>query len=79
MPGKPGGRTAEIPRQQPPVPSISSPTGRSNIAFLPIGGGSNQQVTSGSSASQATVPSFSAQDPNNVTFMTVKSIYNIIG
>jgi hypothetical protein len=44
-----------------------------------MGGGSNQQVTSGASASQATVPSFSAQDPNNVTFMTVKSIYNIIG
>ena len=70
---------AQVPRQSTSVPSIPSPTGRSNIAFLPMGGGSNQQVTSGASASQATVPSFSAQDPNNVTFMTVKSIYNIIG
>lgn len=69
----------QVSKQSATVPSIPSPTGRSNIAFLPIGGGSNQQVTSGSSASQATVPSFSAQDPNNVTFMTVKSIYNIIG
>ena len=63
-----------------PTPSIPSPTRRGNIVPLPIPvGGGAQQVSSGSSPNQASVPRFSSEDPNNATTMVVRAIYNIVG
>lgn len=72
--------SAQIAQTSPQIPSIPSPTGRSGIGGVvpfPIGG--QQQVTSGSSASQPTIPGFSAEDPNNTNIMTIKAIYNLVG
>ena len=71
---------AQIAQTKPTTPPIPSPTGRSGIGGVvpfPIGG--QQQVTSGSSASQPTIPGFSAEDPNNTNIMTIKAIYNLVG
>jgi murein DD-endopeptidase MepM/ murein hydrolase activator NlpD len=71
---------AEIAQKSVPTPSIPSPTGRSNITMLPlIAGAGPQQVSSGTSPNQAPVPNFSSEDPNNMTMLTVKAIYNMVG
>jgi len=73
--------SAKIARTPVSAPSISSPTGRSGIGGivpLPMGGG--QKVnTSSSGAGQTKLPFFSSEDPNNMTMMVVKGIYNVVG
>ena len=63
-------------------PPITSPTGTGNIEFLDLrGGGGQQQSVSGGgdgSGEEETVPSFSSQDPNNMTTVMVKSIYGLV-
>jgi len=71
---------AQIAQKPIATPSIPSPTGRSNITMLPlIAGAGPQQVSSGTSPNQAPVPNFSSEDPNNMTMLTVKAIYNMVG
>lgn len=73
-------KAAQVARTPAPTPSISSPTGRSNIVPLPIPlGGSQQQAQSNSAPLQSSVPRFSSEDPNNMTTMVVRSIYNVVG
>lgn len=73
-------KIAQIAQKPIPTPSIPSPTGRSNITMLPlIAGAGPQQVSSGTSPNQAPVPNFSSEDPNNMTMLTVKAIYNMVG
>jgi murein DD-endopeptidase MepM/ murein hydrolase activator NlpD len=62
-------------------PPISPPPQNSGkTAVLPVPG-SNQQrpQTSGVSAGQKDVPSFSSRDLGNTEFIVIKSIYNIVG
>jgi hypothetical protein len=63
-------------------PPITSPTGTGNIEFLDLrGGGGQQQSVSGGgdgSGEEETVPSFSSQDPNNMTTIMVRSIYGLV-
>jgi murein DD-endopeptidase MepM/ murein hydrolase activator NlpD len=62
------------------TPSIPSPTGRGNIVPLPILSAGGQQSTQSNSAPlQTPAPRFSSEDPNNMTTMVVKSIYNVVG
>ena len=72
--------SAQIAQTSPSVPSIPSPTG-GNIAMLPLpmGLGQKQQGQSGSAPLQTPVPSFSSEDPNNMTTLVVKAIYNVVG
>jgi murein DD-endopeptidase MepM/ murein hydrolase activator NlpD len=72
--------TAQLGPSAPSVPSIPSPTG-GNIAMLPLpmGLGQKQQGQSGSAPLQTPVPSFSSEDPNNMTTLVVKAIYNVVG
>lgn len=73
-------RPAQLAQTAPSTPSIPSPTGRSNIVPLPILSGGGQQASQSNSAPlQSPVPRFSSEDPNNVTTMVVKSIYNVVG
>lgn len=71
---------ARIAPSAPSVPSIPSPTG-GNIAMLPLplGAGQQQQGQSNSAPLQTPVPSFSSEDPNNMTTLVVKAIYNVVG
>ena len=46
---------------------------------LPISSSNKTAATSSSSPSQTPVPMFSSEDPNNMTMMVVKGIYNIVG
>jgi len=73
--------SAQIARTPVSAPSISSPTGRSGIGILPMpmGGGGSKGSTSGSGAGQTKLPFFSSEDPNNMTMMVVKGIYNVVG
>jgi murein DD-endopeptidase MepM/ murein hydrolase activator NlpD len=72
--------SAQIAQTSVATPSIPSPTGRGNIVPLPILSGGNQQTTQSNSAPlQTPVPRFSSEDPNNMTTMVVKSIYNVVG
>ena len=73
--------SAQIARKPVSAPSISSPTGRSGIGILPMpmGGGGSKGSTSGSGAGQTKLPFFSSEDPNNMTMMVVKGIYNVVG
>ena len=63
-------------------PPITSPTGTGNIEFLDLrgGGASTAPVASGGDGSgeEETVPSFSSQDPNNMTTVMVRSIYGLV-
>lgn len=70
---------AQISPSSVPTPSIPSPTGRSNIIPLPIPMGSQQASQSNSAPLQTPVPSFSSEDPNNMTTLVVRSIYNVVG
>jgi uncharacterized small protein (DUF1192 family) len=64
------------------TPPITSPTGTGNIEFLDLrgGGASTAPVASGGDGSgeEETVPSFSSQDPNNMTTVMVRSIYGLV-
>ena len=63
------------------APSITPPPQNGGkTAVLPVPG-SNQQrpQTSGVSAGQKDVPSFSSRDLGNTEFIVIKSIYNIVG
>ena len=63
------------------APSITPPPQNGGkTAVLPVPG-SNQQrpQTSGVSAGQKDVPSFSSRDMGNTEFIVIKSIYNIVG
>jgi hypothetical protein len=73
--------SAQIARTPVSSPSISSPTGRSGIGILPMpmGGGGSKGSTSGSGSGQTKLPFFSSEDPNNMTMMVVKGIYNVVG
>lgn len=62
-----------------PTPSIPSPTGRSNIVPLPIPTQTQQASQSNSAPLQTPVPFFSSEDPNNMTTLVVKAIYNVVG
>jgi murein DD-endopeptidase MepM/ murein hydrolase activator NlpD len=70
---------AQLAQTKPPTPSIPSPTGRSNIVPLPIPMGGQQASQSNSAALQTSVPSFSSEDPNNMTTLVVRAIYNVVG
>jgi hypothetical protein len=73
--------SAQVERTPISPPSISSPTGRSGIGILPMpmGGGGSKGSTTGSGADQTKLPFFSSEDPNNMTMMVVKGIYNVVG
>lgn len=73
--------SAQIARTPISAPPISSPSGRSGIGILPMpmGGGGSKGSTSGSGAGQTKLPFFSSEDPNNMTMMVVKGIYNVVG
>ena len=73
--------SAQVARTPISPPSISSPTGRSGIGILPMpmGGGGSKGSTTGSGAGQTKLPFFSSEDPNNMTMMVVKGIYNVVG
>jgi murein DD-endopeptidase MepM/ murein hydrolase activator NlpD len=75
------GEIAQIARKPVSAPSISPPNGRSGIGILPMpmGGGGSKGSTSGSGAGQTKLPFFSSEDPNNMTMMVVKGIYNVVG
>ena len=72
---------AKIAQTKPSIPSIPSPTGRSDIIPLPlpIGNTQGQALQSSSAASQTKVPIFPSEDPNNMTTIVVKGIYNVVG
>jgi len=71
---------AQIAQTKPATPSIPSPTGMGNIVPLPLTlGGTQQQAQSNSAPLQPPVPRFSSEDPNNMTTMVVRSIYNVVG
>jgi hypothetical protein len=80
-PSSPSPSLAQLPAFKPTPPSISSPTRRSGIGILPMpmGGGGSKGSTSGSGAGQTKLPFFSSEDPNNMTMMVVKGIYNVVG
>ncbi len=63
-------------------PPLTSSTNTGNIQFLDLrgGGASTAPVVSGGDGSgeEETVPSFSSQDPNNMTTVMVKSIYGLV-
>ena len=62
-------------------PSISPLSPRPSLTPLPlpISSSNKTAATSSSSPSQTPVPMFSSEDPNNMTMMVVKGIYNIVG
>ena len=70
---------AQLAKSKAPTPSIPSPTGRSNIIPLPIPMGGQQASQSNSAPLQTPVPSFSSEDPNNMTTLVVRAIYNVVG
>lgn len=55
------------------------PQGAAGPSPIPSQGTSGAAGGSSSSPGQAKVPSFSSEDPNNVTTMVVKGIYNVVG
>jgi murein DD-endopeptidase MepM/ murein hydrolase activator NlpD len=55
------------------------PQGAAGPLPIPSQGTSGAAGGSSSSPGQAKVPSFSSEDPNNVTTMVVKGIYNVVG
>ena len=76
-----GRKVATVKPSSKSAPSITPPPQNSGkTAVLPVPG-SNQQrpQTSGVSAGQKDVPSFSSRDLGNTEFIVIKSIYNIVG
>ena len=81
-PPPPTTSSAQISSFKPTTPTISSPTGRSGIGGIlpiPTGGGGDGGGGSSSGANQAKVPIFSSDDPNNMSMMVIKGIYNVVG
>ena len=79
-PPPPTTSSAQISSFKPTTPTISSPTGRSGIGgILPIPTGGGGGGGSSSGANQAKVPIFSSDDPNNMSMMVIKGIYNVVG
>ena len=81
-PPPPTTSSAQISSFKPTTPTISSPTGRSGIGGIlpiPTGGGDGGGGGSSSGANQAKVPIFSSDDPNNMSMMVIKGIYNVVG
>jgi hypothetical protein len=74
--------SAKLGTKPPPAP-ILPPAAKGGIIPLPIpiGGGPSQNSIPKSSAApnQGKVPSFSSEDPNNITTLVVKAIYNVVG
>jgi hypothetical protein len=60
----------------PPPPSAQP---RVTMLPVPVNSGGGQIPSSSSSANQAEVPSFSAEDPKNMSTLVVKAIYNMVG
>ena len=61
-------------------PPITSPTGTGNIQVLDVRTGGQQApvVSGGNQGGGEKVPSFSSSDPNNLTTVTVRSIYGLV-
>ena len=61
-------------------PPITSPTGTGNIQVLDMRTGGQQAsvVSGGNQGGKEEVPSFSSSDPNNLTTVTVRSIYGLV-
>lgn len=74
---------AKLGQTAPRAPAVPPPNARSSIVPLPIPMGSGRSgssvPTSSAAPNQAEVPSFSSEDPNNMTMMVVKAIYNVVG
>ncbi len=73
---------AKLGTKAPPAPILPPPS-RSAIVPIPIptGGGAPKTSvpTSSAAPNQGEVPSFSSEDPNNMTTLVVKAIYNVVG
>jgi hypothetical protein len=80
---KPQGTTAAQIAAKKLSTSIPTPPGKSGIVPLPIpiGGGppKTSVPTSSAAPNQGEIPSFSSEDPNNMTTLVVKAIYNVVG
>ena len=73
--------TAVVGKNVPKVPSLPPPSTQPRVTMLPVpvGSGGGQVPSSSSSANQTEVPSFSAEDPKNMSSLVVKAIYNMVG
>ena len=61
------------------TPPLTSPTNTGNIQLLNLGGGgATAPVAAVESSSGSVVPNFSSSDPNNMTTLTVRSIYGLV-
>jgi hypothetical protein len=62
------------------TPALTSPTGTGNIQFLDLRtrGGQQTPVVSGGEGGGEEVPSFSSADPNNLSTVTVRSMYGLV-
>lgn len=82
--GRTPGTTANMQAQ---LASGKSPTapppptrGSGGVAMLPVPvGGGQQAPTSSSTPGQPNIPSFSSEDPLNMSTLVVKAIYNMVG
>lgn len=70
-----GKNVPKAPNLPPPPPSQP----RVTMLPVPVNSGGGQVPSSSSSANQAEVPSFSAEDPKNMSTLVVKAIYNMVG
>jgi hypothetical protein len=70
-----GKNIPKAPNLPPPPPSQP----RVTMLPVPVNSGGGQVPSSSSSANQAEVPSFSAEDPKNMSTLVVKAIYNMVG
>jgi uncharacterized protein YcbK (DUF882 family) len=81
-PPPPTTSSAQLLPVKPTTPTIYSPTRRDGIGGIlpiPTGGGGDGGGGSSSGANQAKVPIFSSDDPNNMSIMVIKGIYNVVG
>ena len=73
------GVNAEVAKVSPTTPNLTSDTGTGNIQLLNLGGGAaTAPVAAVESSSGSVVPNFSSSDPNNMTTLTVRSIYGLV-
>jgi len=75
---------AKLGQTRPPAPVLPPPSARPSIVPLPLPitpRGTNQTAAARatSAPNQAEVPYFSSEDPNNMTTLVVRSIYNVVG